>query len=194
MAKYPDFRSAAIPALAAAQRAPRLVLARGDRAGRLRHAPDARLPDRRRVVLRHARDAARSARNASTSARTSPARCAAPTSCSRASRSEVGDDPDFNVRSFECLGACDIAPMASVNDVYVGPIALDDVPTLVEQIRAGDAAAAGQAAVTCARCTDPGGARHEPIDDPLQGHRRARPAHDRRLPPARRLRARCARR
>jgi NADH-quinone oxidoreductase subunit E len=46
-------------------------------------------------------------------------------------------DPDFNVRSFECLGACDIAPMASVNDVYVGPIALDDVPTLVEQVRNG---------------------------------------------------------
>jgi NADH-quinone oxidoreductase subunit E len=50
---------------------------------------------------------------------------------------EVGDDPDFNLRSFECLGACDIAPMASVDDVYVGPIALDDVPTMVEQIRAG---------------------------------------------------------
>ena len=43
-----------------------------------------------------------------------------------ACQEEVGDDPDFNVRSFECLGACDIAPMASVNDVYVGPIALDD--------------------------------------------------------------------
>ena len=50
---------------------------------------------------------------------------------------EVGDDPDFNLRSFECLGACDIAPMASVDDVYVGPIALDDVCTMVEQIRAG---------------------------------------------------------
>ena len=50
---------------------------------------------------------------------------------------EVGDDADFNVRSFECLGACDIAPMASVNDVYVGPIELDEVPTLVEQVRAG---------------------------------------------------------
>ena len=24
-------------------------------------------------------------------------------------------DPDVSVRSFECLGACDIAPMASVN-------------------------------------------------------------------------------
>ena len=41
---------------------------------------------------------------------------------------EVGDDPDFNLRAFECLGACDIAPMASVDGVYVGPIELDEVP------------------------------------------------------------------
>ena len=27
----------------------------------------------------------------------------------------LGGDPDFNVRAFECLGACEIAPMASVN-------------------------------------------------------------------------------
>jgi NADH:ubiquinone oxidoreductase subunit E len=52
-------------------------------------------------------------------------------------REEVGDDPDFNVRSFECLGACDIAPMASVNGTYVGPISLDEVPTLVQQVRDG---------------------------------------------------------
>src|SRR5207248_7165369 len=32
------------------------------------------------------------------------------------------DDPDVNVRSFECLGACDIAPMASVDGEYVGPL------------------------------------------------------------------------
>jgi NADH:ubiquinone oxidoreductase subunit E len=52
-------------------------------------------------------------------------------------RDEVGDDPDFNVRSFECLGACDIAPMASVNGVYVGPVELADVPDLVAQTRSG---------------------------------------------------------
>jgi NADH-quinone oxidoreductase subunit E len=50
---------------------------------------------------------------------------------------EVGDDPAFNLRSFECLGACDIAPMASIDGNYVGPIALDEVPTAVEQIRTG---------------------------------------------------------
>jgi NADH:ubiquinone oxidoreductase subunit E len=51
---------------------------------------------------------------------------------------EIGQDADFNLRSFECLGACDIAPMASVNDVYVGPVDLDEVPRLVDQLRAGE--------------------------------------------------------
>jgi NADH-quinone oxidoreductase subunit E len=50
---------------------------------------------------------------------------------------EVGDDPDFHVRPFECLGACDIAPMVSVDGEYVGPVTLDEVPTLVQQIRDG---------------------------------------------------------
>ena len=62
----------------------RLVLARGDRAGRLRDARDARLPGVGRELLRHARDRARSGATASTCARTSPARCAAPTSCTTA--------------------------------------------------------------------------------------------------------------
>ena len=51
---------------------------------------------------------------------------------------QAGDDPDFQVKSFECLGACDIAPMASVNDQYVGPIEVAEVPTLLQQLRDGD--------------------------------------------------------
>lgn len=47
----------------------------------------------------------------------------------------AGDDPDINVRKFECLGACDIAPMASINGTYVGPIELDEVEQLVDDIR-----------------------------------------------------------
>ena len=54
-----------------------------------------------------------------------------------AMREAAGDDPAFNVRSFECLGACDIAPMASVDGVYVGPVQLADVPTLLDDVRAG---------------------------------------------------------
>jgi NADH-quinone oxidoreductase subunit E len=50
---------------------------------------------------------------------------------------QAGEDPDFNVRAFECLGACDLAPMASVDGVYVGPLEQDDVPQLLEDARAG---------------------------------------------------------
>ncbi|MGI8621923.1 MAG: NAD(P)H-dependent oxidoreductase subunit E [Solirubrobacteraceae bacterium] len=50
----------------------------------------------------------------------------------------AGDDGDFNIRAFECLGACDIAPMASVNSVYVGPLSLDECPTLIQQLRDGE--------------------------------------------------------
>lgn len=54
-----------------------------------------------------------------------------------AMRDTAGDDPNFNVRSFECLGACDIAPMASVDGVFVGPLTLDDVPRLLDDARSG---------------------------------------------------------
>ncbi len=46
--------------------------------------------------------------------------------------------PTVNVRSFECLGACDIAPMASVDGVYVGPLTAEDVPVMLAQIAAGE--------------------------------------------------------
>ncbi|GAC1438955.1 MAG: hypothetical protein NVSMB51_15970 [Solirubrobacteraceae bacterium] len=46
-------------------------------------------------------------------------------------------DPDFNIRSFECLGACDIAPMVSANGAYIGPLTPGDATTLIEDMRAG---------------------------------------------------------
>lgn len=49
----------------------------------------------------------------------------------------AGEDRRLNVRAFECLGACDIAPMASVDGVYVGPLTVDDVPQLLQDLRAG---------------------------------------------------------
>jgi NADH:ubiquinone oxidoreductase subunit E len=52
-------------------------------------------------------------------------------------RDAAADDDEFNVRAFECLGACDIAPMASVDGVYVGPLSLTDVPQLLDDVRAG---------------------------------------------------------
>jgi NADH-quinone oxidoreductase subunit E len=44
---------------------------------------------------------------------------------------------DIDVRSFECLGACDIGPMASVNGEYVGPLELADAERIVEDLNAG---------------------------------------------------------
>jgi uncharacterized protein YuzB (UPF0349 family) len=49
----------------------------------------------------------------------------------------AGDDPNFNVRSFECLGACDIAPMASVDGEYIGPLTDEDCRTIVDDVKAG---------------------------------------------------------
>jgi NADH:ubiquinone oxidoreductase subunit E len=39
------------------------------------------------------------------------------------------------VRGFECLGACDIAPMASIDERYYGPLTEDDALAAVEQLR-----------------------------------------------------------
>jgi NADH-quinone oxidoreductase subunit E len=49
----------------------------------------------------------------------------------------AADDPNVSVRSFECLGACDIAPMASVNGEYVGPLDREDAGQIVDDLRAG---------------------------------------------------------
>jgi len=50
----------------------------------------------------------------------------------------AGDDPEFNLRAFECLGACDLAPMASIDGSYVGPIEVDEVPAVIEAVRRGE--------------------------------------------------------
>jgi NADH-quinone oxidoreductase subunit E len=49
----------------------------------------------------------------------------------------AGNDPDFHVKSFECLGACDIAPMASVDGEYVGPLVEADCARIVDDVKAG---------------------------------------------------------
>ena len=52
-------------------------------------------------------------------------------------KDELEGDPDFNVRAFECLGACEIAPMASVDGVYIGPLTEDDCARIREDVKAG---------------------------------------------------------
>jgi len=136
MAKYPDRRSAVIPALAAAQRLHGWCspLAIAQVAAVMRLTPgyivsvatfydqlDTRPVGRHRVYV---------CTNISCSLRGGD-------ELLEAIEHEMAEDPDVYVRHFECLGACDIAPMASVDGVYVGPIELDEVPELVDQIKSG---------------------------------------------------------
>ena len=53
-------------------------------------------------------------------------------------KEHIADDADVEVRGFECLGACDIAPMLSIDGVYVGPVPPDEIPELARQIVAGE--------------------------------------------------------
>lgn len=46
-------------------------------------------------------------------------------------------DADFNIRGFECLGACDMAPMASVNGDFVGPLEPADCAQIVSDLKGG---------------------------------------------------------
>jgi NADH-quinone oxidoreductase subunit E len=42
---------------------------------------------------------------------------------------------DTEVRQFECLGACDMAPMASVDGRFIGPLATSDAAEIVAAIK-----------------------------------------------------------
>jgi NADH-quinone oxidoreductase subunit E len=137
MARYPDSRSATLPALEAAQRrygwcSPQAV----EQAACVLRVTPAYLESvatfydmlETRPVGRHA---VYVCTNISCSLRGGDALYAAV-------REAAADEPEqFNVRSFECLGACDLAPMASVDGVYVGPLSVDDVPRLLDDARAG---------------------------------------------------------
>ncbi|HEY4281031.1 MAG TPA: NAD(P)H-dependent oxidoreductase subunit E [Conexibacter sp.] len=136
MAKYPDFRSAAIPALHAAQAhhgwcSPEAI---EQAACVMRLTPgyltavatfydmfETKPVGRHRVYV---------CTNISCSLRGADDVLAAV-------QQAAGEDPDFNVRPFECLGACDIAPMASVNGEFVGPLELADAAQLVDDLREG---------------------------------------------------------
>ncbi len=46
-------------------------------------------------------------------------------------------DGEFYVQGFECLGACDLAPMASIDEVYFGPLEIAEARVAIEQLRSG---------------------------------------------------------
>jgi NADH:ubiquinone oxidoreductase subunit E len=50
----------------------------------------------------------------------------------------TSDDDAFELERFECLGACDIAPMASIDHRYFGPLEAEDARRAVEQLRANE--------------------------------------------------------
>jgi NADH-quinone oxidoreductase subunit E len=52
-------------------------------------------------------------------------------------RTAAGEDEDLFVTGFECLGACDIAPMASIDERYFGPLDAAEAKTAIEQLRGG---------------------------------------------------------
>jgi NADH-quinone oxidoreductase subunit E len=49
----------------------------------------------------------------------------------------TSEDGKLFVRGFECLGACDIAPMASIDERYYGPLTEEDARVAAEQLRTG---------------------------------------------------------
>jgi NADH-quinone oxidoreductase subunit E len=48
---------------------------------------------------------------------------------------QAAGDNDVFVRGFECLGACDLAPMASIDERYYGPLEDGDAADAIEQLR-----------------------------------------------------------
>jgi NADH-quinone oxidoreductase subunit E len=46
-------------------------------------------------------------------------------------------DGELFIKGFECLGACDVAPMASIDERYYGPLDGADAVAAIEQLRAG---------------------------------------------------------
>ena len=153
MAKYPDRHSAVIPALHAAQQlhgwcSPQAI----HQVAAVMQVTPAYLTSRR-DLLRHARDRAR--------ARAPPRRLRLHEHRVLAARSRrpfydamvaaAPSDPEVHVRAFECLGACDIAPMASVDGEYVGPLDREDAAQIVEDLEAGAAGACATSSSASAR-------------------------------------------
>jgi NADH-quinone oxidoreductase subunit E len=134
MARYPDSRSAALPALAAAQRhhgwcSPAAI---EQAACVMRLTPGYLTAVATFYDMFEMHPAGRHSIYVCTNI--SCSLCGAD-DLHAAISAAVDGDPDFNVRSFECLGACDIAPMASVDGVYIGPISLGEVDTLIDDLR-----------------------------------------------------------
>jgi NADH-quinone oxidoreductase subunit E len=137
MARYPDRRSAAIPALRAAQRlhswcSPEAI----DQVACVMRLTPAYLDalatfyDMLETEPRPPHHNVYVCTNISCSLRGADALHAA-------MRAAAEGEASVDVREFECLGACDIAPMASVDGTYVGPLEPADADRILDDLRAG---------------------------------------------------------
>ncbi len=84
----------------------------------------------------------------------------------------AAESQNVSVRSFECLGACDIAPMASVDGEYVGPLSIEDAGQIVDDLRAGRTVLEHKQ-LRYRSCADPGVASGAADFSPPQGVPRA---------------------
>jgi NADH-quinone oxidoreductase subunit E len=53
-------------------------------------------------------------------------------------KAAAAGDEDFFVTGFECLGACDIAPMAAIGQRYYGPLEAAEAGVAIAQLNAGE--------------------------------------------------------
>ena len=53
-------------------------------------------------------------------------------------KAAAAGEEDFFVTGFECLGACDIAPMAAIGQRYYGPLEAAEAGTAIAQLKAGE--------------------------------------------------------
>jgi NADH-quinone oxidoreductase subunit E len=143
MAKYPEFRSAAIPALRAAQEehgwlSPEAMI---QVAAVMRVTPaylesvasfydmfDLEPSGRHTIYV---------CTNISCTLRGADDLLAQMSEATGAPVNGTSTDGEFRLRRFECLGACDIAPMASINGYYRGPLTQSDAAQIVQDLRAG---------------------------------------------------------
>ncbi len=49
----------------------------------------------------------------------------------------LSDDGEILISGFECLGACDLAPMASIDERYFGPLETAEAAEAIKQLRTG---------------------------------------------------------
>jgi NADH-quinone oxidoreductase subunit E len=57
----------------------------------------------------------------------------------------TSSDGEIFINGFECLGACDVAPMASIDHRYYGPLDATDAAAAIEQLRSGAEVLPGKA-------------------------------------------------